>query len=106
MLAKLFLITNYLYQYDYYVTVLCENKEKEEIKCNGTCHLAKELKTADPVGSEPELPEQLKLEIALFYQDLEETDLGNLATDNSRVGTYGSLYHSPFLKVTFPPPKV
>lgn len=32
--------------YDYIVNVLCENKDKPALKCNGKCYLAKMLATA------------------------------------------------------------
>ncbi len=34
---------SYAINYDYISTELCENKEKPEMKCNGKCHLKKEL---------------------------------------------------------------
>ena len=38
----------YIVNYDYIVKELCENKEKPALKCNGKCHLMKELaKTAE-----------------------------------------------------------
>ena len=33
----------YIVNYDYIVKELCENKDKPELKCNGKCHLAKQL---------------------------------------------------------------
>jgi len=33
----------YLVNYDYISTVLCVNKEKKEIDCNGKCHLEKQI---------------------------------------------------------------
>lgn len=36
----------YAINYDYIVKVLCENKEKPEVACNGKCHLKKELANA------------------------------------------------------------
>ena len=35
---------SYQLNYDYISTVLCENKAKPEIACNGKCYLNKELK--------------------------------------------------------------
>lgn len=43
---------DYVINYEYIATQLCENKEKPELKCNGKCHLAKELAKA----SEEEKP--------------------------------------------------
>jgi hypothetical protein len=53
-------LSNYLVQYKYYVEVLCENKNKPELKCNGKCHLAKELKTVEEDPEKPELPQRFK----------------------------------------------
>ncbi|MEI2420946.1 hypothetical protein V6O07_11795, partial [Arthrospira platensis SPKY2] len=44
LLAKpLIPLAKYIVFYDYYVNVLCENKQEPESSCNGTCHLKQEL---------------------------------------------------------------
>lgn len=106
MLSKLFLVTNYLYQYDYYVNVLCENKEKPELKCNGTCHLAKELKVVDDKESAPELPAQIKVEPALFYQEVEEVVFATAQEGITYFDASAGIYLSPYLKSSLPPPRV
>lgn len=45
-------VLEYVFNYDYIVKELCENKAKPELKCNGKCHLMKELAKA----SENETP--------------------------------------------------
>lgn len=41
-------VVEYIVNYDYISTVLCENVAKPELSCNGKCHLAKEFdKTLD-----------------------------------------------------------
>lgn len=45
-------VLDYIVNYEYIVAELCENKAKPELKCNGKCHLAKELAKA----SESEKP--------------------------------------------------
>ena len=47
-------VIEYIVNYDYIATVLCENKEKPQMHCNGKCHLMKELAKA----SETEKPQQ------------------------------------------------
>lgn len=47
-------LVDYLVNYDYIAKVLCENKTKPELKCNGKCHLMKQLAKA----SEGEKSEQ------------------------------------------------
>ena len=39
-------VLEYVIRYDYIVKELCENRAKPEIKCNGKCHLMKELAKA------------------------------------------------------------
>lgn len=36
-------VVDYVVNFDYIVNVLCENKDKPEMNCNGKCHLSKEL---------------------------------------------------------------
>ncbi|WP_123766447.1 hypothetical protein [Myroides marinus] len=36
-------VVEYIVNYDYIATVLCENVDKPELQCNGKCHVAKEL---------------------------------------------------------------
>lgn len=36
-------LVDYVVNYDYIVSKLCENKSKPEIMCNGKCYLSKEL---------------------------------------------------------------
>jgi|GEM_PF-3493662 len=36
------MLADYALRYDHYKTVLCENQDKPELKCNGTCQFAQE----------------------------------------------------------------
>ena len=47
MLKPITPVIKYYIDYDYIVAELCENKAKPVLKCNGKCHLAKELKKAN-----------------------------------------------------------
>jgi hypothetical protein len=40
-------IIEYYANYDYIATVLCENKDKPYLDCNGKCYLEKQLKKAN-----------------------------------------------------------
>jgi hypothetical protein len=45
---KTFLVTiDYFINYNYIAKNLCENKDKPKLKCNGKCHLKKELKKVE-----------------------------------------------------------
>ena len=56
----------------YIAEVLCENKDKPKMKCNGKCHLKKQLKKAndEPVEQSSPVPISSKTEdlITLLYE--------------------------------------
>lgn len=52
LLRPVFPVMSYVIDYDYIANVLCINKDKPELECNGKCHLMKELAKA----SESEKP--------------------------------------------------
>jgi hypothetical protein len=57
MLKPISPIIGYYINYDYIVDVLCENKDKPVLKCNGKCHLTKELKKAnDGIAPKENIP--------------------------------------------------
>lgn len=54
MIAKpVFPLVDYAVNYDYITTVLCENKAKPILQCNGKCHLMKELAKASANDDKP-----------------------------------------------------
>jgi hypothetical protein len=46
IIKPVFPLLDYIYNYQYITTVLCENKDKPQLKCCGKCHLKKELAKA------------------------------------------------------------
>jgi len=47
MIKPLIPMLEYYANYDYIVTVLCENKDKPLLKCNGKCYLQDQIKKND-----------------------------------------------------------
>ncbi|WP_350284867.1 hypothetical protein [uncultured Croceitalea sp.] len=43
LVRPLWPIAEYIMNYDYIVNVLCENKDKPQLQCDGKCYLAKQL---------------------------------------------------------------
>ncbi|NVK28568.1 MAG: hypothetical protein HWE14_11025 [Flavobacteriia bacterium] len=73
-LMNLSVIADYAVRYDYYVNVLCKNKENPVSQCHGKCQLAlaEEVNTDDA----PAIPKLHKLEIeVLFISDSENEAL-------------------------------
>lgn len=54
LLKPLWPIADYIVNYDYIVNVLCENKDRPELQCDGKCYLSKMLaKEAKDDGNNP-----------------------------------------------------
>lgn len=49
-------VINYVFNYEFYKTVLCENKAKPDLKCNGKCYLIKEMKISNQQNKDAKLP--------------------------------------------------
>jgi|LakMenEpi03Aug12_release.lakeMendotaPanAssembly.Ray.scaffolds.fasta_scaffold722501_1 hypothetical protein len=47
-------VADYLLNRDYIAKILCINRDKPEMKCNGKCHLAKQLKKQDAAEGQSE----------------------------------------------------
>lgn len=99
----------YIVNYDYIVKELCENKEKPVLKCNGKCHLMKELaKTAEEdKNTSSDKKQNVKQEIeVLFYQDFKSLSCSNsyVFTNNKINSVYQNLYALTAIQSTFHPP--
>lgn len=55
-------VVEYIVNYEYIATVLCENVDKPEMQCNGKCHVAKEFEQT----LEHHSPVQLEKAVVLF----------------------------------------
>ncbi len=79
MLVKpLWPIAEYVMNYDYIVNVLCKNKDRPQLKCDGKCYLSQQLaKEAEQNKGNPFGEEQAKTEIQhiVFFQSLKKMDL-------------------------------
>lgn len=99
----------YIVNYDYILKELCENKEKPALKCNGKCHLMKELaKTVeDDKNTSSDKKQNVKQEIeVLFYQDFKSLSCSNsyVFTNNKINSVYQNLYALTAIQSTFHPP--
>ena len=102
-------VVDYVINYDYIVKVLCENKAKPELKCNGKCNLMKELAKASedekPINSDKK--DNSKHEIELLYcKEVTEINFRQIYFHNkTSVGdNYANLYfHTVSCSVFHPP---
>lgn len=82
-LVKSGLVMHYWFNYAYYAEVLCENKDKPEMHCNGSCALSKELAKAETAKqlADTKIPELNKLNVSLFIpSQLTECSFGDALT--------------------------
>ncbi|WP_396195675.1 hypothetical protein [Flavobacterium sp.] len=111
MLVKpIFPVIDYVVNYDYIAKVLCENKAKPELKCNGKCQLMKELAKAaeeeKPIS--PTKKNQTQEAEILFFQEIpalvaEQTSIVAKTVLNSH---YSDLYFHLEGDTFFHPPTV
>lgn len=67
-LSKTIVVADYQINKEYIAKVLCVNKSKPKMHCNGKCHLKKELNKAEKKERSPANPLNEKNEIQLFSQ--------------------------------------
>lgn len=53
ILRPVFPVLDYIINYDYIATELCENKSQPQLDCKGKCYLKKELSKASETNSSP-----------------------------------------------------
>ncbi len=78
LVRPLWPIAEYIMNYDYIVNVLCENKDKPKLNCDGKCYLAKQLaKESEHNDKNPFGEKQSKTEIQhiVFFQSLLQVDI-------------------------------
>ncbi|MFP7656924.1 MULTISPECIES: hypothetical protein [Chryseobacterium] len=100
-------IMEYAVNYDYIVEVLCVNKNKPELNCNGKCYLSKELaKTNDTETAPLSKGKNSGQKILDIYILPEITEIKNtdLTYDHNFTFIYQKNYSFLFLKHIFRPP--
>ena len=89
-------VFEYLVNYDYIVNELCENKLKPELKCNGKCHLTKELAKASESNSNDSSDKKITFEQneIVFFQEIKPIEIRQIYFLNkTSIGNnYSNLY--------------
>ena len=66
-LGQSVILVHYLINKNYYATVLCENKAKPKMHCNGKCKMMKEMKEQEKKEQSPTAPTKEKQETVQFF---------------------------------------
>ena len=104
-------VVDYVINYDYISKVLCENKAKPEIQCNGKCQLMKEMAKASeaekPINSDKKTNFTQEIEL-LFCNEVTETNFIQIYFHNktSVANKYANLYFHTASSSVFHPPKI
>jgi hypothetical protein len=107
-LKPIFPVIEYAVNYEYISKVLCENKTKPKLQCNGKCHLMKELAkfsenekpaSSDKKGYSPVLE-------VLFFQEIKTFSIASASflDKENNCNTYSNLYSNSHLESLFRPP--
>ncbi|TMU56463.1 hypothetical protein [Flagellimonas algicola] len=86
LVRPLWPIVEYVVNYNYIATVLCENKEKPQLQCNGKCYLAKQLEKSSGQDEQNPFGEHnpnTEIQHPVFFQSLLETGLAIQFTSKS-----------------------
>lgn len=105
----LFPIIEYVINYDYIANILCINKDKPELECNGKCHLAKEMAKAASDDSDPKQDKkELSASVKLADYVVEELNIHFHHKFESKESQptfyYNNLYCYHFSKIVLQPP--
>ncbi len=69
------IVTHFQLNKRYIASVLCENKAKPKLRCNGKCQLKKKLTLHEKREKVPNSPVKEKIEILQYCQNTEEEKL-------------------------------
>ena len=108
LIKPIFPVVEYVVNYEYISKVLCENKAKPKMHCNGKCHLMKELakasdaenpKSSDKKGS-------VQLTEVLFFEEIKSFKINTIYSSNIKKAnsSYSDLYFYLNSDATFRPP--
>jgi hypothetical protein len=107
-LKPIFPVIEYAIHYDYISKVLCENKDKPQMHCNGKCYLMKEMaKTAEqekPISSDKKVT--LQEQETLFFQAIKTFTIKQVCLDDTTPISdyYSNLYFHLQSHPVFHPP--
>ncbi len=98
----------YAVLYDYIKTELCVNVDKPELKCNGKCHLKKELSQASDTENKTQKNSASSMEYqVLYFQDFGTEPIFVTIKQSVKVlFSYNKTYVFRFMNAIFHPPLI
>jgi len=108
LLKPILPVLDYIVNYEYISKVLCVNKSKPKLQCNGKCHLMKELAKASenevPISSDKKITSQ-QFEV-LFLEEIKSFKIISIFFYNKQkiYSSYSNLYFYLNCASVFHPP--
>lgn len=68
-----FVFVDYQVNYELYSQVLCENKDKPQLQCNGKCHMMKEMAATNDTEEQGQTVEVFRMHFVEILQSVKET---------------------------------
>lgn len=104
-------VVDYFVNYEYISKVLCENKAKPALKCNGKCHLMKELAKASedekPIKSDKKDNSKQEVEVLFFSEQKNISFLYKFDSNKSNINSnYSNNYSFLNSIFVFHPPTI
>lgn len=101
------ILVHYGIKQKHYAEVLCENKTKPELKCNGKCQLMKELALQNDEPQAPTLPSNVvQYELSGFLLPEKTSFCFNHQSDNSqKIRQPSTSYYFDWIDYLFQPPE-
>ncbi len=77
LIKPLWPIAEYIANYDYITNVLCENRDKPQLQCNGKCYLSKQLAKEAEQNDKNPFGERLFSELlqTVFFEPISDINL-------------------------------
>ncbi|MFH1319424.1 MAG: hypothetical protein ABII90_02065 [Bacteroidota bacterium] len=107
-LKPIYPFIEYAVNKDYIAKVLCINKDKPQMSCEGKCHLQKQLKKATTEKNNPEqnTPPKTKTQEVIFILKTEKPRCNYKIEEEKKYFSRNSMVSSQFFtKPPTPPPK-
>lgn len=107
-LTKVGIFISFKANQDFIAKVLCINKEEPEMKCNGKCHLAKELNKTESKDQNSPITVNIKTETTLFLEARKTFHFSEIIqlTEKKSFVEIKQHYNYFFIDGVFHPPQV
>lgn len=104
--SKIIIYVNFELNREFIAKTLCEKKDVRANKCNGTCHLKKQLAKEEKKEQSPTNPTKEKVEVQFFSETNSKTPFFTRSFTEISIPAYSFSLSEKHLHSVFQPPKV